>query len=61
MGLTVLSLLCETKYDAEGVTTSSSGMLADNSTSSERASDIDIARDYGVSVSVADWLRRDGD
>lgn len=45
MGLTVLSLLCKTKCDVEEVT-SSSGTLADSGTSSERASDNDIAMDY---------------
>ena len=44
-GLTVLSLLCETKREAEGVTTSSSGMVVECGTSSERASDSDIAMD----------------
>jgi hypothetical protein len=42
----VLSLLCETKRDVEGVTTSSSGMVFESDTSSERASDNDIAMDY---------------
>jgi hypothetical protein len=45
VGLTVSSLLWETKHDAEGVTTSSSGMFVDNGTSSERASDNDTAMD----------------
>jgi len=53
----VLSLLCETKCDAEGVTTSSSRMLADSGTSSERASDNDIAMDYetGGSTGQTRW------
>ena len=46
MGLIVLSLLCETKREAEGVTASSSGILVVRGTSSERASDNDNAIDY---------------
>lgn len=46
MSLMVLSLLCEMNCDPEGVVTSSSGILFDKATSSERASDSDIARDY---------------
>lgn len=44
-GLTVASLLWETKYEAEGVTTSSSGIFVDSGTSSERASDNEAAMD----------------
>lgn len=53
MGLMVLSLLCEMNCDPEGVATSSSGILFDSGTSSERASDSDIARDCGTYPS--DW------
>ena len=42
----MFSLLCEMKCDAEGVVTSSSGMLVVNGTSSERASDNDTVIDY---------------
>ena len=48
----VLSLSCKPKFDLEGVTPSSSGMLVEMGTSSERASDNDIAMDYETPVSA---------
>jgi hypothetical protein len=42
--------------------TSSSGMLVDSGTSSERASDNDIAMDWDIGlVSTPDWLGWDWD
>lgn len=46
--------------DPEGVVTSSSGILFDRGTSSERASDIDIARDCGTYLSDWQTCRNEG-
>lgn len=54
------SLLCEMKCGVQGITISSSGMLVDSGTSSERASDNDIAIDWDMPVSAPDWLRSSG-
>lgn len=60
MGLMVLSLLCEMNCDPEGVVTSSSGILFDKATSSERASDSDIERDCETRLSECQTSRSGG-